>query len=350
MTADARDKDRGNAIKRVNETLRGPVADIISHLDPELADIPREDIYDRVLDDPSLLTRCFGQFRSQRHWFRHVVVDDRSRPVLDDSVVLSCGRTMEEVIAMIVRSAAKRYFRRALAEPTPDLSELSTVKADALYEAIKDFLMHEWQVALVPAYSEMTPAQVRILGAKLLIIRETEDLWRIVDELEKAQRAESVPVDETAPTNAASSSNLEVLAVYLTLDGRHLRPQSFDDILVVPAIRDMLPPAHATNPTESMHDLLWNVGGPVARIMCSGLKIGPEQLTVMLAAGEAAMGHQVFNRLFGYPGQPDLVLRLVRQGLVEGIGPASSLKDCADFIVSFVARAARVRTSGEPQV
>ena len=333
MSTALQELDRTTAVKRVNDTLRGPVADILSRLMPELSTLSKTEVYDRILDEPELLTKGFTLFRQERHWFRHVVVDGRSRPVLDDTVMLSCGRTLEEVIAMVVRTSAKRYFRRALAAKTETPSSGPNAAADDLYDAIKDYLMHEWQVPLVPTYADMSVSLVRALGSRLLVIREMAELRRMID----GPVAAEIQADAAPPLPPLEME--DPLAVYLTLDGRRLRPEPFIAIMDKPDIRAVLPGGAFADPMTSLNDVFWEVGGPSARILINGLKLSPEQLGVMLVTAHATMGKDVFIRLFGFPGQPELVLRLVQQGIVDGVGADTSYGDCAKFIYTFVSRA-----------
>ena len=113
--------DTATAVARINNALQGPVVEILGQFLPELKALPHEQAYDRTLDDIGLLTRCFQLFRQERQHFRTVLVDERRRPVSDDNALLSCGRTLAEVIAMVVRTAAKRYFRRAVAPAKPEV-------------------------------------------------------------------------------------------------------------------------------------------------------------------------------------------------------------------------------------
>lgn len=356
MNQSKTEADRAAAIKRVNETLRGPVADIMSRLMPELQGLSRAEVYEKTLDDLSLLEKSFEKFRSERHWFRHVVVDHRSRPVLDDTVVLTCGRTLEETIAMVVRSAAKRYFRRVVKSSdasqdsqTPQAqAELSA--ADTLYEAIKDYLMHEWQVPLVSTYADMSPSLVRSLGPKLLAMREIAELRSLIDGVPSNSAAS--PSKPAKPKAVEEVKDVRVFeddpfALLISLDGRRLRPDSFAPILERADVRQALSSNAYVDPVQSVTGLLWDVGGPVIRILINGLNISPEQLVVMLAAANETMGHQVFARLFGTPGQPELVLRLVSQGIADGIGPSTSLPDCGQFIRTFVERAVRATKAVE---
>ena len=325
MNAPEHDQDRSAAIKRVNETLRGPVADILGSSMPELKGLSREDIYDQVLNKPSLLTKVFSFFREQRPKFRHVIRDRNSRPVLDDTVVLACGRTLEEVIAMVVRTSAKRYFRLTKTQ----------LSADELYEAIKDYLMHEWQVPLVPTYADMSPEMVHALGARLLVMREQTELRSYIDGTSPQAEAHQT---ETVPPVVEDTFSL-----YLTLDGRRLRPEAFLSVMDQPHILDILRTGANNDTLSNLTDIFWKVGGAAARILFCGLGLLPEQLGVMLATAHAQMGKDVFNRLFGIPGQPELVVRLVQQGQSEGIGRTTPLVECAGFIINFVKRATEQR-------
>lgn len=367
MKQSTMEADRAAAVKRVNEALRGPVPDILSRLLPELQGLSRAEVYEKTLDDLSILEKSFEKFRAERQWFRHVVVDHRSRPVLDDTVVLTCGRTLEEVIAMVVRSAAKRYFRRVVKgpadeQPPADSGAPPMLAADALYEAIKDYLMHEWQVPLVPAYADMSPSLVRSLGPKLLAIREMAELRQAIDGASAPASAVDEPVapdmtsggaqgDGVHPEGGGGTPTRPVIddpyALLISLDGRRLRPDGFAPILERAEVQAALASNAYVDPVQSVTGLLWDVGGPVARILINGLKISPAQLVVMLAAANETMGHQVFARLFGSPGQPELVLRLVQQGSAEGIGASTPLAACAQFIRSFVERAARAGKNAE---
>jgi hypothetical protein len=215
--------------------------------------------------------------------------------------------------------------------------------ADELYEAIKDYLMHEWQVPLVPTYADMSVSQVRSLGPRLLIIREMAELRRLIDGAAALSESEADKHPDNAEKATVHDIDDDPLSVYLTLDGRRLRPEAFILTMDRPEIRAALPGETYVDNMTGLNDIMWEVGGPAARIMINGLKVSPEQLGVMLVAAHTAMGKQVFTRLFGFPGQPELVLRLVQQGLADGVGKDTTYENCAKFIYTFVERAASHR-------
>lgn len=369
--------DGGTAVRRVNESLQGPIAEILVQFVPELRRLPPDKIYERTLDDISLLQRCFAAFRAQRDAFRTILVDERQQPVTDDHAVLSCGRTLEQVVAMVVRTAAKRYFRRKLApaghhtlleaplrqdipakgvvhriasvlaptparRPAPHHAKPVRSKADELYDAIKEHLLHEWQVPLVPTYADMSPSMARALGAKLLELRTPEDLRRVVDDPAEAAKLfdiapEEVAEAQTEPTAASAGRKDERarLADVLTPDGRRLRTEAFAPALLRPDVR-----AQLTNAPSGLRltETLKGVGGLPAKLLVAELGLRVEQLAVILLVAHETVGSEVFGRIFGQPGEVELVMRVTQKARLAGLCQRSALEDCAAFVRTLFAR------------
>lgn len=181
-------RSESNDVTVVREMLKGPVLQVLRRLMPEYAGIAPERAYDHTLADLGLLEKCFRTFREQRDRFQHLLVDKQGRSVTNDTGILACGHNIELVVAMVVRTAAKRYFRnhiglngQARREGAPQTgllgkmrgalsspSEKKKTLAEELYDSIKAYLLFEWQVPLVPTYARMTPAQVASMGPQLL--------------------------------------------------------------------------------------------------------------------------------------------------------------------------------------
>jgi hypothetical protein len=342
--------DTATAVARINNALQGPVVEILGQFLPELKALPREQAYDRTLDDIGLLTRCFQAFRQERQHFRTVLVDERRRPVSDDNVPLSCGRTLAEVIAMVVRTAAKRYFRRTIA-PTPTRSP-----ADELYDAIKAYLLHEWQVPLVPSYAEMEPALVRRIGARLLDAHEPDALARLIADPDApashSDRPTSKPMVVGTAGHAAfapvaaqpkplaqpcrpAHPRTAILDDILTPDRLRLRAEAFTNTLLDPEVRASLPNA---DQIVKIGDVLRGVGGIPATTLVEGVGLRKDQLAVMLMVAHDSIGTTVFGRLFGPRADPELVARIVDRARLRGLGPESDVLDCAIFMRGVFAR------------
>lgn len=359
--------DTATAVFRINGTLQGPVVDILGQFLPELKALPREQAYDRTLDDLDLLSRCFQIFRKERPRFRYVLVDERRRPVSEDNVPLSCGRTLAEVIAMVVRTAAKRYFRRKLSPSSVRAEAAAAAEearahaaarspADELYDAIKAYLLHEWQVPLVPAYSEMDPALVRRVGAKILDCREADTLARLIADPDAPVQTMTegtpaatpstfaapfvspfapvakAPLTPVAPVVHPRTASLDDV---LTPDMQRLRAEAFTETLLDPEVRAVLPNA---DQIVRIGDLLRGVGGQPATALVEGLGLRKDQLAVMLMVAQDCIGSTVFGRLFGPRADPELVTRIVERARLRGIGPTTEVIECAIFMRGVFAR------------
>ena len=216
-------ESHAHIIRQINLTLEGPVAEVMAQLVPELKKLPRRGVLEHVLDDPELLDRCFKAFRSNIERFRALLVDQQNVPVEQADAILACGRSLDDVVAMVVRTHAKRHFRKRLdgdarslkegkkkaakpesggglmerlvrlfaasqAAPLPQRS-----RSEVLYDAFKEHLLHDWQVPLVQEYSTLSPQLVRRLGKRILDYKVPEDIKRL------KENPNELPVPSTRP-------------------------------------------------------------------------------------------------------------------------------------------------------
>lgn len=334
--------DAALAVFRVNFALQGPVVDILGQFLPELNVLPRNRAYDAIMDDLGLLTRCFEVFRREPERFRTVLVDERKRPVSDDSVPLSCGRSLAEVIAMVVRTAAKRFFRRTLPQ-TPRPAEPYS-RADELYDAIRAYLLYEWQVPLVPTYAGMEPSLVRRIGARLLEAREAASLARLIADPDALLASSGTAADGKDDAPAAAGAPLHPKRQHpMTADPveilcetlERLRPEAFTPVFLDPEVRATVP-----NPDNirAIADVLRDVGSVPALALVEGLGLRKDQLAVMLLVAHDCIGTIVFGRLFGTRADPELLDRILVRARLHGIGPDSGVIECAIFMRSVFAR------------
>jgi len=190
------------AIAAVKTGLQTGVIDVFWREIPNLRTLPRGAAYDAVMNDPRMLDECFRLFRARPDLFREVITDAERRPATSDQTVLSCGKTLGEAVALVVRASARRHFRQRLdgrvrlGPPPPRPSALKRIaialglaqppritaqprkpsRSEQLYRAIRSYLRFDWQVPLIPHYAPMAPALVADLGARLLDIREVAEL------------------------------------------------------------------------------------------------------------------------------------------------------------------------------
>lgn len=340
--------DTAMAVFRVNLALQGPVVDVLGQFIPELNVLPRNRAYDTIMDDLGLLTRCFEVFRREPDRFRTILIDEHKRPVKDDTTPLSCGRSLAEVIAMVVRTAAKRFFRRTL--PVSPRPNETASPADELYEAIRAYLLYEWQVPLVPAYAGMKPSLVRRIGPKLLRAREAESLAKLVADPDAPLTPDwiapppAAALAETGEARPGTGGKLHPKRRHpmtahpneiLCENKVRLRPEAFTPVFLDPDVRATLP--HPDN-VRAIADILRTVGSGSALILVEGLGLRKDQLAVMLLVAHDCIGTIVFGRLFGPRAEPELLDRILVRARLHGIGPDSGVIECAIFMRSVFAR------------
>ncbi len=396
------------ATERVRAALRGPVIRILAEGIPEIRHMSHVTAYELLLGDISLLERCFAYFRANRQRFAAILVDGEQRPVGDDAALLACGRTLNEIVAMVVRSAASRHFKKrlggrrsmpALMAAAPAKSGLlaalfgtvagarvppqaSKSKAQELYVAIREYLLYEWQVPLVPTYSQLTPREVATLGPRLVDLRSAEAIMvasgrpppksvalasAVPPAPAKAPPAPpatttlappattpsapsvippvplappgAFPRPPAAPRAAAPAAHSAAstvgrvvradLASLLTEDGRRLQVDVMTGVLrdpeVVKACDNGEQPAHVKAALKAVgHDLL--------RFLVEEINLDKRRLAVCLVRAQAVMPRSQFDLLVRSSVTSVAMARLVAAAKKSGIGPKSSLQDCADFI------------------
>ncbi len=331
---------------------------------PELSDVPEDMAYDHVIGSVHLLHRCFITFRAQRSHFGDVLVDASGRAVTDDVTPLACGRSLEQVVAMIVCTAARRYFRRQLGiAPPPQPSDNrrrdgllgrmrlltaataerqpgTTVRspADELYDCIKHHLLYDWQVPLVPTYARMTPTQVQTLGRHLLDYDCPRKLAKALG-LPPGLAVEADPdrpLPESAPQPLPSAISG---GAALGAEDDGTAGARFADALLSAEVRRALESGnvgfHPASVLETVAD------GPRSAL-AGGLGLRLDQLAVVLLAAYGSMGSGAFGRVFGDEANPDMIKKLIGHARQGGIGPETPLPDVAAFIARVFSR---VRTA-----
>jgi hypothetical protein len=196
MLATTANTEEDDAIERINAVLKGPVTETLQAIVPELRAWTRREAYEQIMNSPQLAAHCFQEFRSKPECFEAFLVGPDDQPVGNDEDSLSCGRTLAQVIALVVRAVAKRHFRARLGfyrktsdapvkspglfqiifgaykPPPPPKAKKNYSRADALYQAMRAFLLFDWQVSLIPHYATLPLALVRDMGPRILQFRE----------------------------------------------------------------------------------------------------------------------------------------------------------------------------------
>lgn len=288
-----------DVVRVINDTLKGRVADIFRGLIPALAGLSGDEFYETVMSNSELLHGCISIFQRNRAAFRTLLVDARGRPVNDDFVALRCGRSVHDITAMIVRTHAKRHFKSTLGGDPNDPKS----KAGALYLAINEYLIHDWQVSLVPHYAPLPLAKVQELGPRLLDVREPEIL--------QAMATGRAP----APAEKPKPALPEVPA----------REQRWWKALNDPAVQKVLGEKSEIERREFVA-VLTEVNDLVHADLFQRLRMTDNHAAVALIAAYKLMGRASFQAHFGIPGKPAVINAIADRLEKRGIDSFTDLK------------------------
>ncbi|EME69767.1 hypothetical protein H261_12054 [Paramagnetospirillum caucaseum] len=292
-----------DVVRIINDTLKGRVAEVFRSLIPAFASTSGEEFYDIVMANSEMLHGCISIFRRNRSAFRNLLVDARGRPVNDDFVALRCGRSVHDVIAMIVRTHAKRHFKATLGGDPND----PTSRAGAMYKAINEYLIHDWQVSLVPHYAPLPLAKVQEMGPRLLDIRESE----ILDSIAGATKAATL-----LPIHSPRAPAIPDLP----------QPeQQWWKALNDPAAVKVLG-ARPESETRELVAALGEVNDLVHADLFARLGLSTLQAAVIMVTAYKLLGRAGFTAQFGIPGKPAVVAAIAQRLDKREVGPHTDLK------------------------
>lgn len=311
-----REIDHNKAVRLITETLKGPVAAVYRSLVPTFGDLKGDDFYDSVLASPDLLHGCLLIFRKRRDAFAHLLVDDKGRAVNDDFVRLKCGRTVHDIIAMIVRTHAKKQFHAHLGGNPNDASS----PAGKLYQAMKEYLIHEWQVPLVPHYAKLPVSKMRELGPLLLDIKTAAEL--------PGAMAEATP----APVEVFVASNSREADFWW---------ETIND----PQVRQALGNLNERDLRE-LTAAFCQLGDATRANLLAPLGLSLYQAAVVLGVSYRTMGRAGFAQVFGKPGNANAVAAFhtkLKQKSVSSRTDVRTLARAVDGVLATMPRPAGMR-------
>ncbi len=311
--------DHNVAVRVINDTLRGPVADIFRSLVPAFGELAGGDFYDAVMTSSQLLDGCIRIFRRHRDAFKALLVDSRGRPVGDDFVRLRCGRSVHDIVAMIVRTHAKRHFKAVLGGNPDDPG----TRAGHLYQAMNEYLIHDWQVPLVPHYAPLPVSKVIEMGPRLLDIREAELLDAITAAAGPPPAPTPPPGPRPGPGPAAARRTPPTGA------GSSVRRTPQEDFwweaLADRSVTAVLGQPNGHEARELVAAMA-GVNDAVRGELFAGLSLSTVQAAAFLAVAFRTLGRQGFAKLYGTPGQPHLVAKIATRLRQRNVGSRTDLR------------------------
>ncbi|HMA49686.1 MAG TPA: hypothetical protein VKP60_08025 [Magnetospirillaceae bacterium] len=190
-------------LAQIEDALKTDVIDILRGWFDRLAGMDRAAAYETVMNEPEILHDAFTLLRRQPQLFSSAIVDQHGQAVdAKDDQRLRCGETLGHIKTLVLRAAARRHFRRKLGgsrtvlvkpqrqigafrrmmesigvvSPPPLRRRRVTGRGDSLYQAMRDYLVFDWQARLIPHYTQFSPDTMAELGSSILEIREPAEL------------------------------------------------------------------------------------------------------------------------------------------------------------------------------
>ncbi len=330
-------------VDMINEALKGSVVDVLRLFLPSLAPYTNEEAFNLILSSPEMAQRSFRAFRDHPEAFAEIVRGPENQPIASDDEELSCGRTLSQVVALVVQAVAKRYFRAKLTvkrnnratvvEPKPFEKFLRLLQGnespkvvvtkvvqspgDRLFQAMRDYLLFEWQLRLIPHYVSLPVSLVEALGVRLLDFRDPEDIqWM-------AKTGHPLP----GPTNRHTEETPEPEAA----------PQA-----PVSSMEELMAAAEAVpegvTAQRYVSALLQRVNPALARHLSKELRLDPKQLALVMIRAYEALPSAEFQRLGAAQPDSDEAIRFVTAARSARFGTDVSKATTAEFARLYMAK------------
>lgn len=328
--------------KEIITTIKGPITDKVTKLIPALAAFPNP--YTSVLATPDLLFACMQLVKTKRDLFAEFLVDEAGALVPEDDKPLRCGRSVNQIISMVVRSGAKAYSTKRFApaeaeakakaapvkaEPKTILEKItalvsgkwgdmevpkpSPTQADTFYEAIKDYLDFDWQVPLIPYFAELPVKLIREMGRGVTSLRTPEGIAALADIGRKSmdqakQILSSDMMREMLDTQPLAAKGIAFLGKdrYDFLHGT-VYDKMGDKFWEMCVDCDRLEAMEVQNAKdlEQMASHLHILSGEAINQMVRFLQFS--QIPIILDVGTEKLGEEKFAEIFGIPGNNKLI-------------------------------------------
>lgn len=357
-TAKVVDKDAENR-KEIIRTIKGPVVARLQEIVPAFA--AYDDAYGTIMSTPDLLHACLQLVRTRREKFQEFLTDIAGNPVTTDDMPLRCGRSLDQIIAMVVRSGTKAYAEKrwapdpaaakAVAAPAQKglldkLKELvggkwseaeqpkpSPTQGDRFYVAIKDHLDFDWQVPLIPYFAELPLKLINELGRGVTALRTPEGIAALADigrhSMDQARKIMSdAMMREMLDTQPLAAKGVAFLGKdrYEFLHGAVYEKmgENFWEMCVDCDRLEAMEVQNAKD-LEQMADWLHMISGETINQIITYLQF--HQIPIFLGLAQEKLGEQTFAEIFGPPGNKKLIKMFCEKVAKTPLDPADPLED-----------------------
>ncbi|MBR9971077.1 hypothetical protein [Magnetospirillum sulfuroxidans] len=345
--------------KEIIRTIKGPVMARLLELVPAFG--AYDDPYVTIMSTPDLLSACLQLVRTRRDKFQEFLTDASGNPVGTDDVPLRCGRSVDLIVGMVVRSGTKAYAdkrwgtsgtvgkpvvapaQKGLLDKLKELvggkwGELeqpkpSPTQGDKFYVAIKDHLDFDWQVPLIPYFAELPVKLINELGRGVTALRTPEGIAALADigrhSMDQARKIMSdAMMREMLDTQPLAAKGVAFLGKdrYEFLHGAVYEKmgENFWEMCVDCDRLEAMEVQNAKD-LEQMAEWLHLISGDTITQIVTYLQF--HQIPIFLSVGQEKLGDQVFSEIFGPPGNKKLIKLFCEKVARTPLDPADPLED-----------------------
>lgn len=357
--ARAVDKDAANR-KEIIRTIKGPVVERLLEMVPAFR--AYDDPYGTVMSSPELLYACLQLVKTRRDKFQDLLIDGAGNPVSVDDIPLRCERTLDQIVGMVVRSAAKAYSEarwgsasgpasrqvvnpqsKSLLDKLAEMvrgkwSELEVprpvpTQGDKFYAAIKDNLDYDWQVSLIPFFAELPVKLILELGKGVTTLRNPESIAALADigrhSIDSAKKILSdAMLREMLDTQPLAAKGVAFLGRerYEFLHGAVYEKmgENFWEMCVDCDRLEAMEVQNAKD-LENMADWLHLISGETISQIVHYLQY--HQIPIFLAVALEKLGDHKFKDVFGPPGNKKLIKMFCEKTSKTPLDPSDPLDD-----------------------
>lgn len=357
--AKAVDKDAGNR-KDIIRTIKGPIVERLLDLIPAFRSY--DDPYGTIMSSPDLLYACLQLVKTRRDKFQDLLVDSSGNPVSTGDIPLRCERSLDQIVGMVVRSAAKAYSEARWGTATGQASKQVVspqaksfldklheivrgkwgetevpkpvpTQGDKFYGAIKDNLDFDWQVPLIPYFAELPVKLIIELGKGVTTLRNPESIAALADigrhSIDSAKKILSDSMlREMLDTQPLAAKGVAFLGKerYEFLHGAVYEKmgENFWEMCVDCDRLEAMEVQNAKD-LENMAEWLHLVSGELINQLVHYLQY--HQIPIFLAAALERLGEEKFAEIFGPPGNKKLIKMFCEKTSKTPLDPGDPLED-----------------------
>lgn len=348
--------------KEIIRTIKGAGIQRMVEMIPALG--AYEDPYATVMQSPDLLYACLQLFRQRRERFQDLLVDEDGNPVTENDKPLKCGRTVDQIVGMVVRSGAKAYAEKRFGAPTPaaakppvkpetrslleKLAALVSLKweppepphktvtvsqAERWYAAIKDALDYDWQVPLIPHFCELPVKLIAEMGRGVTTLHTPEAIAALADigrhSMDQARRILSDEMmREMLDTQPLAAKGIAFLGKeryeYMHSVVYDKMGENFWEMCMDCDRLEVMEQQNAKD-LEQMADYLHIISADTINEVVRHLQFA--FIPIFLDVAHSKLGPETFAQIFGIPGNRKLIKLFCEKAAAYKLDPADPTGD-----------------------